>query len=148
MNTETKTEKPIKNSMTWLECHCAPEPAATALSGVRSPTSLLHREAPPPPPLLLLHKGARVAAAAPPQGGVAVAAAAPTQGGAAMPTMDNVIPRVPDITNDDIKVKFSIQVLMRIEGELTYAGFFQLREELKQNAVAIKSLFGGGQHSH
>ena len=62
--------------------------------------------------------------------------------------MDSVIPCIPDVNDDDVKAKFPIQVLTKIEGEPTYAGFFQLREELTQNAVAVESPFGGGQHGH
>ena len=62
--------------------------------------------------------------------------------------MDNIIPRIREVTAEEVLAKFPIQILTKIEGEPTYGGFYQLREEVTENMLAIDSPFGGGGHGH
>ena len=62
--------------------------------------------------------------------------------------MDFIIPRIPEVASEDLMTKFSYKILTKIEGEPTYWGFFQLREEATENTLSIASPFGGGGHGH
>ena len=63
-------------------------------------------------------------------------------------TMDNYIPRIPEVHAEDIQTKFPHPTLPKIDEEPTYEAIFELQEQANQNALAIESPFGGGQHGH
>ena len=63
-------------------------------------------------------------------------------------TMDNIIPRIQEVSTEEVLEKLPIQILMKIKGEPTYGAFYQLREGVTKNMLKIYSSFGGGQHDH
>jgi len=62
--------------------------------------------------------------------------------------MDTLIPQVPEVSAEDIQARFKHELLTKIEGEPDYTHMDDVRDELYQNAMAIKSLFGGAQYDH
>ena len=66
----------------------------------------------------------------------------------AVVTMESIIPRIREVTPEEVLAKFPHQILTKIEGEPSYGGFYQLREEVTDNMLAIDSPFGGGNHGH
>ena len=62
--------------------------------------------------------------------------------------MDTYVPIIPDPKPDDIERRFKHPTLTKIEDEPDYEQMCTVHEELFRNAIAIKSLFGGRNHSH
>ena len=62
--------------------------------------------------------------------------------------MDSFVSAIPDMSADNVEAKFPHKTLHKIEGQPTYAGLFQLLEEVYQNALTSKSQFGGGDRKH
>ena len=75
-------------------------------------------------------------------------ATAPDPANVTLSVVDTFIPNIPNAKLDNIERRFKYSTLTKIEGEPDHEKMCVVREEIFRNAIAIRLIFGGGEHGH